>query len=605
MNESRRNFLFGKNDNKKEELSQAPQQQDHYGVNAPTRTRRDILKKTAISAGLFVTADILSPETAEAGISTAKDILSPETAEAATTPEDEEFFKQFISVRKFISSQRRLHSSEKEFYSPDWLYTELSIAEADHVRKEFDKTFPDIPKLLEQAFNQKQTAASMLLQLKNMLEEVDAFGLWYAFLRKHGVYNTKNQRLEVHGTDLGLRIPTSDPSHYFVRAADFLPTADEITPEEIDPRLGQAKGLSRGIFDHETKKEILTTIEEDQGWTSNERQAKFKLFLDDEEVRKHFQTSDCTLAEVYSIIKAAIRYREEQSTTKMTNANIVKGLLLKRDAFKTKEILGPHTDRFTHFNYYEKSYPKRFDGDTLDDIGEATMHLEHEIEKDNNDFRRRITRIEGDDPAYRRKIFEAIALPDARSTQQEVVYFNTHGYPDGFSVSSETDETISMSHIADVLMVRLYNQKDPKTWGKITFIFDACYSHDMVKKRLEYYLRAAFKKASEVTDEDIEKKNIQYAQYFGVLNFNDLDLPTIITASQEGSLGFQGELKGPIHKSLKSIRKEGGLTGEFLMRRVQPASYPMADIAIFYGQKEGKFLEIGMTENKQLDKREV
>ena len=83
----------------------------------------------------------------------------------------------------------------------------------------------------------------------------------------------------------------------------------------------------------------------------------------------------------------------------------------------------------------------------------------------------------------------------------------------------------------------------------------------------------------------------QYAAAHGG-STEGLHLPTVITAAQEGSVSYKKGFTDALGENMHAIRKEGGLTGAMLLRRIQSEVYHYGDVTMFAeggrpGQEQG------------------
>lgn len=567
METSRRRFLFGRGREQAPPQEETKQKQPNDDTPASPERRKFIKDSAKAMAGAVVGAELLRANEAEAGLRADPMEMGP------MPPELERHMDAFNTAYK---------ETAREF---GYLRGQRTIAEQDAAREKFLAAVGDsVEDALAKAMEYRNTTGYFrpLQVLEHRLTEMDCYGLYYAFLDKQGTYNPEGYRSSFEWQN----------NHYAVRASDFLPDSSKLSNVEIDPRLGQFDEDPKDSDQlKKVKERIQITTAIRPAWTDPKRQKQFKGILDNPTVRPQFEQSDCTLAEVYSMIKAAVRFREEHPTTRMPDEHIITALMNKREQFKKQEILGPETNAFIHFNYYQEGDPKFFDGDLLDDIGKATVDKGNRGES-------KVERIDGNDEGVTMKLFHALYKSRGATT----VYYNTHGHPNNLGIASNIGRGISLNDIVKPLLWRLTETKDPATLGDLTIVVNACRSHDFARNVIDDLRRQYNEGYGEIIT-DTETKKKYHKETMGNIDFEKITLPTIIASTQEGSLSFKSVMEQPLKSNQKAIEREGKLTGEMLMRRIQPQSYHAADISIFSAQKRGKLLEIGMTEQEDLELR--
>lgn len=540
-----------------------PQNQRVDSVNAKDQpassSRREFLAKAAkIAMGVAVTGTILDSKSVFADEPSKEEKEKAETLRHAEVKKAEEALSEMFDLtyeyRKKFGNSRN-----------DW-----TLSEQDEVRKAFLLKFQDrIPTILGQADQSK--TKSFARSIGEVMALADCYGLYYQHLRQKGEYKKSIKKM--------------DDEHYAVRASDFLPTADEIAPEEIDPRIGN-------------KEEALIeqNIKDNEAWTSPKRQEAFKKVLDDREVRTLFEHSDCTLAETYSLIKAVVTQESLMTGSHVSTKERLKKLLTEREEMKKRVFMGKELDQLVIYNFVPKTANEaQFDKKhLLDEFALSTMRRTvNGVSETDDQIKKRVTRIESSDPTTQ-EASGRIMSPTTRtrdairdSRGKTAVYFNNHGGKD--RQYTESDEQVSAGNIAHELLARLEATKDPTTLKDMNIVFLSCFSYDFTKKvekiMKNYYQQEKF------PDPKNPSVAISYEEFFQV-PFDHIPLPTIVTIAQEGSYGY-GTMLTSLERNKIAIEKEGKLTGAMLMRRIQTEYYPDADMAFFSGRKGG-LIEVGV-----------
>lgn len=530
-------------------------------------TRREFLQKAAkLAAGVVVSATALEsksvfadePLKEEKYVREALRYAEVKKAEAALS----EMFDLTYEYRKKFGNSRN----------------EWTLAEQDEIRAAFLAKFGErIPTVLMQA--DKSKTKSFARSIGETMAFADCYGLYYQHLRQTGAYKNRQKKI--------------DEEHYAVHASDFLPTADEITLEEIDPRLGQ---MERG--------DVSENILANEGWTNKKRQEAFKKILEDADVRNLVEHSDCTLAEVYSLIKSMMAQESGNVGSHVSLKERTKRLLLEREEMKKRVFMGKELDQLIIYNFVPKTDSEKeaqFDRKhLLDALALATMRrTDNGIPETDENIKKRVTRIQSSDstisePETGRSMSPTTRMRDAirESRGKSTIYFNNHGGQR--KQYTESGEMISASDLAHELLSRLENTKNARSLQDMNIIFNSCFSYDFAKK-VEQVMRVYYKE-ERFPDPKNPSTAISYEAYFQK-SFDQIPLPTIVTIAQEGSYGYGSMLKS-LETNRKAIEKEGKLTGAMLMRRIQPEYYPDADMAFFSGKKGG-LLEVGVNEVKE------
>jgi hypothetical protein len=368
----------------------------------------------------------------------------------------------------------------------------------------------------------------------------------------------------------------SSLSYFSVRVKDYLPTGEVCQESDIDPRFIYLQTVQDSV----QKERMIKNIEQSPGWTTDERKNQFKDLLDNSIIRDRVLNSDMTLSEVYSIIKAIVKYRE---THDEEVSEIIEKIFAINEKFDREVILGQTTDTFINFNYNELESSDQFSGRQVETIAKLAG-----VKQEN------IVRIDGADKAEGDVLLDKIRKVILESRGKTTIYFNTHGAKTSLSIDSwdiGINANYDVRHLATDLINKLQNG-EVEWLGNLNIILDSCFSYDFAHNLLNQLKR--FYKNGTISYEKSGKQLVQtHEQYHGV-KWEDLKLPTIITAAQQGSWGFSGFLS--METSILQLAGEikvNGVTGKVLKRAQADSS--ISDATNFYGHA-GQSLEISQSE---------
>lgn len=486
---------------------------------------------------------------------TAADGEKPKDIEAQERQEITTFLEELGD----FSKERKVRAVSRE---------SRKTADLDQLHHEFVARFGDkVPEMLNRMV--KYNMNDIIPVVYEILQQTDSLGLYYKF-----VSNTPD-KYHVYP-----KVDASWPEDKFQsRAKDYLPTGREIEDYEIDPRFLQiVKRNASGAYEYQDVELVRETLSKFPGWADQDRMLAFRAVLDDAAVRDLFSQTDCSLAEVYSVIKAAIKIEGTEAYPTVYESRINE-LLKSREEFKLREIIGSHTKHFIHFTSTDATV---FDPKIAEQIGGLVTiwnkrddHVEKRID---NELQGHYKQKKGaGDPIV--TSFERIV---GGSTGETVLYLSTHGEPNSLELYHDDPakaEGLTVTDLANCLALRLNNTKDARSLGEMTIMLNSCSSHNFAENLIKE-IRGRY----EGDQKDIEL----------------ISMPTIISSAQEGSLAYNsGILKDTMNKYLKAIASEGKLTGEFLLRRIQPDSYIAGDITVFTQQTQQKWMEIGQQEKEQ------
>jgi len=281
-------------------------------------------------------------------------------------------------------------------------------------------------------------------------------------------------------------------------------------------------------------------------------------------------------------------------------------LLEQRERFLKLELIGPEVEELLVFVANEDGFSTaKIEAFAKEEVPNSQIEVKPIVgevfEKDNGDMRRGARAIFGSSIEEDEKEVLPIGFgADAglsslldRKTEKDLVenisktrgkttlWFDTHGSRGSLLIDRYVDlkdktiasNSMNVSSFAKGLVKRIVDTDDPKTLENITIMVGACHSYDFTLNL-----------GSAIAQE--------YRKVCG--NPEQLALPHIVTASNEGSLSYKGGLQDVFALYGEALKKEGKLTGEYLMRRLQADKYRIADIGFFMSQSGGgKMVEIG------------
>ncbi len=504
-----------------------------------------------------------------------QDAAASQERSEAIRNETKEQLKEFVTVLEDF----RERNAPKTKSGRVMKYTSRSLEQQDAFHAKFTKEMGNAAteKMVQALFtNDTEAVRGMYSALKNM----DGLGVFYAALDAASVRPGQSGALKSDNVWRRDRMR--------VRAADYLPEGKKIPDLDVDPRLGQLHGIADNTGDTYAKGSAARSIRSNKSWASEERYALFTKTMDDPEIRQMLQASDMTLAEAYSAIKAGLRAEGFTGDQKKVREKVAE-TLAAREQFKTKEILGKNTDKFLYFNHPAKSEDRSVSDESTVALAEYMQQLHGnndvavELQNENG-----LYSVDGssailDGASYE----EALAVTSGarilkalKETRGNVtVMFNTHGEEDKIAISEKAKDHVWLSSgdIAKSLIDRVEDEENPQALAGMNIIIATCYGHDFGKK-------LGAKLASE-----FERRLGKPAA--------ELAMPTVITPAQEGSVSYEDGMTKEIADNKMVFKKAGALTGEFLLRRVQPRSYHYGDLTVFSGENAADWKEVAATED--------
>ncbi len=430
----------------------------------------------------------------------------------------------------------------------------MSLEQEDKAHEDFrDKyTVEGVARLLEDIHGVREVMGDepcreRIEKVFDHLNYFDALGSYYKFIKDKSYKDKKYIKLNT-----AWRVGRPK-----VRADEFLPKGDEVPDLDIDPRLHWA--VSSAVVD-KARRDIKISIEKNPAWAGEGRQKQFRELLNDDEFRKAVSKTDSTLAEVYSIIKAAIKNSPENSGVEDHRAEAFE-LIKDREELLEKEIIGQSTDTYIHFSH-ERREGEDFDDLLGDQLGSLTRNDTKETKIEFNHY---------NPDAAGEKILNALAT----SKGETVVFFQTHGSETGITANNDKDPAkvtrVGVEKIAQALVKRILADDDPNALEKMKIILTTCHGYDFSKNL-----------AKEIKKEYREMTS---------MSAPEIGLPTIITSTQEASVSFQGGLVNYLDKNVRNMREKGKLDGAMLLRRIQPSAYHDGDVT-YMTKARGKWRDV-------------
>lgn len=441
--------------------------------------------------------------------------------------------------------------------------------------------------------------SSNLLELFEGLKKFDCHGLMYQSLARVGKYAQA-------GEILGDSRKEWEQGRMTYRTAEFLPTAERITNEEIDPFLS---------FSKEKGYQYAEKYKPRSKWGKNEYQNKFRKVLSNKQIRgRLMQQPGFTHADSCSLIKAVIEYQERGLSANLSEEEVFEKILEERHVFEQEVWIDPETHMIRLYGVDTKKGKEKniFDRSRMDQVVKAVGCKQDTI-------------------------FEAEKTPDAddeflkavqRARGKTCIYVETHGDEVDWSLGEGTGSVV-IDEFAGALMEVVFTtlrtenlQNAYRSIGAFKLLAEPCLGYDFLFKNLVPEMRKvltkkieagriaedllqkikkdpSLKEKFEATDEDIvmANKDVEDMKILTQIDFNKIDLPRVIAHSQEGNVAY-----GPILEKLAShheaFKKLGKLRGKDLLA-IQSEVYPVGGDMSFSGSKDGKMYQISELEQEQ------
>lgn len=389
--------------------------------------------------------------------------------------------------------------------------------------------------------------AKKLPEAYRALYELDLHGLLTAFMAERGLYG--QFRMLYDGQYWGdERIWEA---HFAGRAADYLPTGKHIFDEEIDPRLLHVD--KTGTKPRDSFSGTMTEDVHDMpNWARPERQALFRTALDHPKIRALLQASDCSLVETYSILKMALLESNYQIHDRLPK--IITRLLKARQQFLKTTFLNYRTESYISLTYTEASEGQ--DATYLNTRYAQVIGAQCLVPDSSQQH--------FDSTSSIHSMQQAIA----ESNGETCVFVNAHGRMNGdIRIREGKDGVVTAANLAGAWLERLHRTGDTATLGIVHMILGSCSSADYA-----FHLRQAFMQAYH--DRPMKKHG-------RVIPIQDIVLPTMVALSSLGSVTYDAAFFESYERHSMSIGYPNGLDGAYLMRKMQPAAYPLSDMSFF------------------------
>ncbi|EKD67965.1 MAG: hypothetical protein ACD_48C00134G0003, partial [uncultured bacterium] len=382
----------------------------------------------------------------------------------------------------------------------------------------------------------------------------------------HGyIYRFAKEHKDIQSADFN-KLSYNDRQHYyFLRVTDYLPEAEDIHRRDFDARewlqFKDKIGTSFRTKEGEENMDI-------PAWLTTEHENLFIEYLQDPEVRSLLaEVKGMTLVEAFSSIKATIVNMEENSGA--SRVDMVRMALEKRKIFQQKELLGRDTDTVIYVFDPEFREPPEALLTAVDAMtGGHAKFFSYKVDQDGDQSREvlRDTYI-------------------GKSTGKTLLFFSTHGATDHLQVDYNK-HGFNYDDFAQGLLDRLMSSKNPKeTLGDMDIMIDSCFSYEYQKK-LEKALENGY--ASNHIEEKIG------------MPFRDILLPTIVTTVHALSLADKDM---GLFAEIIAFPEGVPLTGDMLLRKVQPKFFPKGQDLTFEIGGRGTITEIGKQENPRKQDR--
>ena len=419
------------------------------------------------------------------------------------------------SVTKFfekgtVESEESKQELIKDYYSQinemrsdlEKVLSEKTLEGQEKARKFFQERYQSVmPAMLDVAFYLKKDDPQLeaVKDLYDILQKVSLHGLMYAHLQENGEYEKDKELFQLK------RDHYFEENHFMVDSRDFVPHGNEIEDEEIDPRLYLAEG-SNYIVQPEIRERLLAFLEDHPGFLKDSKTKEFKKLLDSPSIREKCQQRGLRLAEVYSIIKAIIKYQENDDNNQLSEDLVAEKLFEQRKEFGKYEFLSEKTKNVIVMSGFD--YRTGYDFE--DQVGITSLAKAANVPDEN------ISVIDGKEGET---AVENLHTQIANSSGQTVLWLEGHGSLDGKHMAVNKEVKLKVSQIAEALIARLLKTKDPETCKDLTIGFEACFSYDITNNIMTEMERVYRLKAQRELD----------------VPFEEISLPKVITSSYEAS----------------------------------------------------------------------
>ncbi len=349
------------------------------------------------------------------------------------------------------------------------------------------------------------------------------------------------------------------PTYYASRVRDFLPMSVELTYQDIDPR-NQEQASTR---DREE-------INMHRGWSEETRARAFAQLALHPGIRAFAKREDLTLVEYISWLKAIHSEREvmaqraaPQRVTESLEITAVRLLNMHRALMRTN-ILDAATQKVILL------YGN--DNDILHGIEETGWER---IAQGVGVPRERIAKMATTQATSGEQLEERFLQTVRASREKTFIAIETHGSSLGITTDSREGRVsrITVSRFAEILLERVIASRDTDTLEQVTILFGSCYSYNFTRNLLQ-----EMQSAWETMGQDLNPP----------VPFSRIKLPAIIAGSQKDSSTLNSAtVEHLLLPHLEGLRADHALTGERLLRNVQPSAYAKQCDLTFFAQGSG------------------
>ena len=386
----------------------------------------------------------------------------------------------------------------------------------------------------ELLLSQDRSLYSMAL---DTFSECSSHGLLYAKIKECA------ERLE-----LPLPIAHND-IYYRARVRDYLPSGTDIWSHDIDPR--NNPGLTGTD---------LAELQAHPGWAGSYRKAAFRQLASNEEIQRLAKQADLTVVEYFSLLKAtqhvfvdrAWQTPEDQSAPRIEA--IAQQLLTQREAFAHTNLADRTTQQAILFYGRDRENVHQGSDEHAwsEILGSAGVPEER--------IREFGTTREHNAEDIRTRLLSAIE----HSSGKTFIAFDTHGNPTVLAVDMERPDHVTTQNLAQALVARLERLAQPTGLREITLVLEACYTFNFGQNLM-----------TSIREQWDAQPNRPFPS-------SQIELPTLLTAVQEDSMGFHNfKMISLLSEQLNGIQQDGGLSGQRILQVVQPKSYIHNDITCF------------------------
>lgn len=525
--------------------SMADQQSDEQAVSVSRRHFLETGSRLAVAAAAFG----FMPD------AFARDKQADEEPGLENAEVDAEYVKFLNEINKFRQS---FNDTDKETEEPR--PKPIGMRGKDKAHDMFIERFKEkIQWALGKAFtradvqNRKETDPDIFIIrddrhiLYDAMKQFDALGLYYEFTSTKQIDPDRESFEKQAGWRQDI---------FLTRTSDYIPFQDGYENYDSDSR--EANDIRNKFA------EDAALISDNPGLNKTENYVRFCEMMFDTDIRAIFKKQNTTIAEMYSTLKAVIKKQAEtgEFADKQETLKLI-GVMLEAEAkLKKFEFLGPNTKHLISF-----SHPKE-NGDSFN----RTFDELKKVVKNNHGLNvvhlqpSESTETTAQDTQDKKTLLRmAIQMSEGGT----LIHFDAHGLKDEIHLGPGVTYTID--EMARDLLVRLGTGNNA-TLAEVGIINDACFSTDF-GERLGKRISAL------LTERALDTKDIR--------------LPNVVSTAQTGSLARGNIFADALEDLRHVIAAEKKISGELLIRGVQPRVYDFEDMAFFTDTPNMGFTEIG------------